>query len=114
MPSSLTSHMTFCRLNELRRPQTVSICKSLPSLSSMRVRGSFRFGAGGFDDLTPFLDFRHDVAAKLGGAKDHWRAAQFRNARLDTGICQAGIDRLVELFDDLGRRAFRDADAEPA
>src|ERR1700730_11569925 len=96
-----------------RRSGPSAFAKALHRFSSRRVRGSFRFGAGDFYDLTPLLDFRHDVAAKLGGAKDHWRAAQFGNARLDARICQAGIDRLVELVDDLGRRAFRDADTEP-
>src|ERR1700730_6827940 len=86
-----------------RRSGPSAFAKALHRFSSRRVRGSFRFGAGDFYDLTPLLDFRHDVAAKLGGAKDHWRAAQFGNARLDARICQAGIDRLVELVDDLGR-----------
>src|SRR5438132_1452826 len=77
------------------------------------VGGSFRLDVCRPDHLAPLLGFVSDKAAKVGRRHRHWRASQVSEPRLDLMIGESGVDLLVELLDDLGRRGLWCADAGP-
>src|SRR5215467_15346108 len=81
---------------------------------SVQIAGSLRLDAGGLDHLAPFLGFLGDELAKIGGRARKHRAAQVSKPRFEPGIGKASVDLLVELLDDVSRRALGRTDAEPA
>jgi hypothetical protein len=56
------------------------------------------------DHLAPFLGFIGDELAEVGGRERENVASQVGEPRLDFGIGEAGIDLLVQPFDDFGGR----------
>src|SRR4029453_2457366 len=74
----------------------------------------FSFDAGRADDLRPFLGIVDDELAEISGRARKYLRAQIVEPGLVFGIGQPGIDRTVELVDDVRRRAPRRADALPA
>jgi hypothetical protein len=76
--------------------------------------GLLRLDVGGPDHLGPLLGFVGDELAEVGRRTLKDRYAQGGKSRLDLGISEGGIDFLVELVDDLGRRALGNADTMPA
>ena len=78
-----------------------------------RQPGSLRLDVGRPDHLASFVGLFGDELAEVGGRDDKRRASQVGKPCLDFGIGKARVDFLVELLDDLGRRGFRCADAEP-
>ena len=71
---------------------------------------SLRFDVGSPDHLGPLLDVVGDELAEVGRRTLKDRRAQGGKSRLDLGISEGGIDFLVELVDDLGRRVLGNAD----
>ena len=67
--------------------------------------------AGELDHLAPFFGFVGDDFCEVGGRARHAVAAQVGQPRLESLVGEARIDSLVELVDDLGRRALRRGDA---
>src|SRR3954471_15875558 len=63
-----------------------------------------RLHIGGADHLAPLLGLGGDELAELGGRAGQHRAAQFGQPRLQFRIGKTGVDLLVELVDDIGRR----------
>ena len=78
-----------------------------------RIR-SLRLDVEGPDDVAPLLRFVGDELAEIGWRPLKDRCAQGGKSRLDLGISEGGIDFLVELVDDLGRRVLGNADTVPA
>jgi len=72
--------------------------------------GSFRLDVGGPDHLGPFVGFLGDQLFKAGGRAGEHHTAQVGELSLQLGIGETGIDLLVELVDDLGRRLCRCAE----
>src|SRR5262245_841216 len=66
------------------------------------------------DHLGPLLRFVGDELAEVGRRTLKDRYAQGGKSRFDPGISEGGIDFLVELVDDLGRRLLGNADTMPA
>src|SRR5262249_43817193 len=66
------------------------------------------------DHFAPFLGFVGDELAELSRRTLKDRYLQGGKSRLDLGISEGGIDFLVELVDDLGRRLLGNADTMPA
>jgi hypothetical protein len=64
-------------------------------------------------DLGPLVDFTGDELAEPGRRHRVRHDADGEKLRLHAGVGQAGIHFLVELVDDVGRRAGRSADAVP-
>src|SRR5215467_3268936 len=64
--------------------------------------------------LGPLLGVVGDELAEVGRRTLKYRYAQGGKSRLDLGISEGGIDFLVELVDDLGRRILGNADTMPA
>src|SRR5262249_1897688 len=79
-----------------------------------QVRRSVDFRARKLDHLGPLLCICGDECAELGGRAFKHRVAEEGDARLHLGIGEAGIDRLVELVDDLGGCIPGRADPLPA
>ena len=73
---------------------------------------SFRLDIEGPDDVAPLLRFVGDELAEVGGRTDERCATQIGEPRLHLGIGESGVDLVVELLDDLGRRGLRRADAD--
>src|SRR5260370_38840670 len=73
----------------------------------------FGLGARELDYLAPLRAFVGDEPAELGRRARQRRAAKLQDARFDLGIGKAGGDLLVQLLDDVSRRAFGRADAGP-
>src|SRR5499427_8859324 len=76
-------------------------------------RGSLGLDARELDHLGPFLGFGCNESAELGGAKNHWDAADIAEPRPDDRRSQPDIDLAVEPFDDLHWRAGGRADPDP-
>ena len=76
------------------------------------VRELLRLDVRRSDHLSPFLGFRGDEAAKVGGRARNHCTAQIGEPCLKLGIGEGGVDLVVELVDDLGRRAGGSANAE--
>src|SRR5258707_13926443 len=74
---------------------------------------SCRLEVGHANHLGPLVSFVGNEFAELGRRHRHWHAAQIGEPRLHPGIGKAGIYLLVDLADDLGRRAFWRADSVP-
>src|SRR5262245_30662315 len=85
---------------------------SLHQRSRMDAK-SLRLDAGELHDLRPFLGFLSDELGKVGGRAPKRHAAQLGKSCLQLRIGEAGVDFLVELVDDLGRRVSRSAEAAP-
>src|SRR5262249_33116649 len=64
--------------------------------------------------LGPLLGFRGDEAAKVRGRARNHCTAQIGEPCLKLGIGEGGVDLVVELVDDFGRRVLGRADPEPA
>src|SRR5882724_5122268 len=82
----------------------------------MRLEESVRlFGldAGPFDHLAPFFGLGGDVGAEFRRRIEQRRGGDLPVSPFDRGAGEPGVDLAVEPFDDLGRRAARDADAAP-
>src|SRR6202023_957522 len=65
---------------------------------------SFRLDVRELDHLGPFLGFIGNELAEIGRRAGKWHGAQSGKPLLQGGIGEAGIDLLVELVDDVGRR----------
>src|SRR5262249_41564802 len=63
--------------------------------------------------IAPLLRFVGDKLAEVGRRTLKDRYAQGGKPRLDLGISEGGIDFLVELVDDLGRRLLGNASRWP-
>src|SRR5215831_4977386 len=74
---------------------------------------SLRLDAAEFDHLGPLFGFVGDQLAEVSGRARKRRAAELSETGLHLRIVESRIDLLVELVDDLGRRGFRCAEAEP-
>src|SRR3979490_1039455 len=74
----------------------------------------FSLDTGGADDLCPFLDIVDDEPAEISGRACKRLRAQIVEPGLESGIGKPGIDRTVELVDDVCRRAPWRADSLPA
>src|SRR5262249_33201208 len=70
---------------------------------------SVRLDVEGLDDLAPLFGFVGDELAEVGVRARKQHAAHFSEPRLEFGIDKASVDFLVELLDDLGRRATNTA-----
>src|SRR5262245_47004747 len=80
---------------------------------SQGMNGSLRLDVGRPDDLAPLLSLLSDESSKGGGRHRHCHVTEVRKVRLDLGIGESGVNLLIELVDDLGRRAFGCADPFP-
>src|SRR3954469_5756991 len=78
------------------------------------VTGSGRPDVAGPDYLAPLFGLFDDQLAEVGWRAAKRRGAQISEAGLQLGIGEAGIDRFIELLDDLGGRAPGRAYAVPA
>src|ERR1700689_3918408 len=67
---------------------------------------SLRLDVRELDHLGPFLGFIGDELAQIGRRTGEWHGAQSGKPRLQRGVGEAGIDRLVELVEDVGRRGL--------
>src|SRR5215831_4847319 len=74
---------------------------------------SLRLDAAEFDHLGPLFGFVGDQLGEVSGRARKRRAAELSETGLHLRIVESRIDLLVELVDDLGRRGFRCAEAEP-
>src|ERR1051326_6593571 len=74
---------------------------------------SLRLDVGGADDLAPFLRLFSDEPGEIRRRAGKCGGAPLGQASLHGGIREARIDRLVDLVDDLRRRALRRRDAGP-
>src|SRR5262245_46863858 len=63
------------------------------------------------DDVATLLHLVGDELAEVGGRTDERCATQIGEPPLDLMIGEAGVDLLVELLDDHGRRGLRCTDA---
>src|ERR1700722_3870011 len=72
---------------------------------------SLRLDVRELDHLGPFLGLFGNELAEIGWRAGKWHGAQSGKPRLQRGIGEARIDRLVELVDDVGRRGLGRADA---
>src|SRR5258706_1749775 len=63
------------------------------------------FNAGKFDHLVPLLDFFSDEPAEVARRAGKRRAADLGDPCLRPRIDKSGVELLVELLHDLGRRA---------
>ena len=89
------------------RPGDLTTAASLRSCGDRPpAREAFRLDIGEFDDLGPFLGFGGDDFAEIGWRADNLRAAEVGEPRLDLGVGQGGVDRLVERGNDFGRRVL--------
>ena len=77
-------------------PRLRPACRSLSPLLDMVL----------VDQLGPFLGRRDDKALAPGGRHRHWHTAELCQAFLDCGVGERGIDRLVELVDDVEPACF--------
>src|SRR4029453_16431394 len=75
---------------------------------------SLRLDIGSPDHLGPLLGFVGDELAEIDRRTLKDRCSQGGKSRLDLGISEGGIDFLVELVNDLGRRVLGNADPLPA
>src|SRR5438093_7685737 len=75
------------------------------------IARSFRLDAGKLDDLGPLFGFVGDELFEVRRRAGEHRAAEISEPRLHPRIGEAGVDLLVELLDDLGRRVARGANA---
>src|SRR5262245_7407151 len=71
----------------------------------------FSLDAGRADNLRPFLGIVDDELAEISGRAREYLRAQVGEPGLVFGIGKPGVNRSVELVDDLHRRALRRADA---
>src|SRR5262249_45360693 len=69
----------------------------------------FQTHAAFLDHLGPLVGFRGDELPEVGRTARDQHAAELREASLDLRVGQGGVDLLVELVNDLGRRALRRA-----
>src|SRR6516162_9886852 len=76
-----------------------------------RSRRSLRLDAREPHHLGPLLGFRGDEVAKVGGRARNHCTAQIGEPCLKLGMGEGGVDLVVELVDDFGRRIPRRADA---
>src|SRR5580700_7909837 len=75
---------------------------------------SLRLDVRELDHLGPFFGFVGDELAEIGGRAWKWHGAEIGKSLLQRGVGEAGIYLLVELVDDVGRRALGRADAVEA
>src|SRR5262245_43079040 len=73
-------------------------------LRNIAGRTSFGFDVRSADHLAPFLGLVGDKFVKVSGRARKHNPAGFSEARSRAGVGEAGIDRLVESFNDIGRR----------
>src|SRR5262249_33433060 len=74
--------------------------------------GSLGLNVSSPDHLAPLLGFLGDQLSKVGGRAGEQHTARISELSLQLGIGEGGIDLLVELVDDPGRRVCRCAEAE--
>src|SRR5262249_31071547 len=72
-----------------------------------------RFDTRELDHLGPLLGFACDHLGELSRRSRQRLAAEVGKPRLDLGIGEASVDRPVERFDNLCRRALRRTEAAP-
>src|SRR5262245_42833352 len=66
------------------------------------------------DHLGPFLDLGGDELTEVVGRPDRHRAAEVRKLHFHFGIAETGADFIIKLSDDIRRRFFWRANAEPS
>ena len=69
---------------------------------SLPSAGSPWFDVGGPDHLGPLLGFIGDELAEFGGCHRHRSNTQIGKSRLQLGIGEGAVGRLIELVHDLG------------
>src|SRR5262245_54575301 len=77
-------------------------------------RASLRLDVGRPDHLAPLLGLVGNVLAEVGGRHRHWRAAQVEQPGRDLFVGESGVNLVVQLVNDAGRRVLGRDDAEPA
>src|ERR1022692_3672940 len=75
--------------------------------------GSIQLDVGRPDHLAPSLSFLDEELPQVGRRDGKRNAAQVGKARLDVGVGESGVDRIVELVDRLGGRVLGRTNAEP-
>ena len=75
---------------------------------------SLRLDVGRPDHLRPLFLVIYDESREVGRRAWKHRPAKIGKSCLDLGISEGGIDFLVELVDDFGRRVLGNADTLPA
>src|SRR6516164_9835755 len=78
-----------------------------------RLRRSLRLDVCRPDHLAPLLGFVGNEFAEIGRRHWNWNTTQVSEPRPNLGIGEGSVDLFVEFVDDLGRRAFWRAYAEP-
>src|SRR3974390_1625888 len=86
--------------------------KRAPSTHCARLL-LLRLDVGCPDHLGPLFGILGDHLAELVGHHRHWSATHVLEPRLDLRIGKARVDLFIEFVDDVGRRAFWRAHAEP-
>src|ERR1700736_492068 len=87
----------------LRRKLEPRICKPIPNKHAAGTpvpAGSLRLDAGELHHLGPFLGFRGDEIAEVGGRAQKRHRAEVGETLLERGIGEAGNGLAAELFDD--------------
>src|SRR5262245_58311592 len=81
--------------------------------SLLTLRILLHLDAGEVDDLFPFGGLVSDDLAELFRRRDDRNGAELGETLLDRGLGEDLVHFLVELLDDLVRRALRRAHSEP-
>ena len=68
--------------------------------------GSVRLDAGELHHLAPLLNLIRDELAEIGWRAHNRNSSQVGEPNFHLGIGESGVDLLIELVDDLGRRAL--------
>src|SRR5438046_1369747 len=83
---------------------------SILCVLSMSV--SVWLGTGELNRRAPLFNFFGDQLGIVGGGAGKHRAPQVGQPGIDPGIGEGGVDLLIELVDDFGRRVSGRADAK--
>src|SRR5215471_18850978 len=90
--------------------QTVVRSTSTQPYSGARPPRSLRLDVGGADHLAPLFGFGGNELSEVGGRTGKGYGTQIGEPRLHLRIGERGVDRLVQLGDDLNRRVLWRAD----
>ena len=94
-------------------PQGLMLLSSLRETGRGTERPSRHLGARELHHLAPLLGLVGDELGELGGRAGQQRGAHLGEACLRLLVGEHRVHRLVQRLDDLGRRAFRRAEAVP-
>jgi hypothetical protein len=75
---------------------------------------SLRLDVGCPDHFTPFLGLPDDEVSEVSGRTREYLTAEISQPRLHLRIGQSGVDLLIELVDDIGRRVLGCPNAPPS